>query len=77
MKEYQGDAIKTLILILIRAYQYTISPVLGPACRFYPSCSEYAHQAISRYGLIKGLWISFKRILRCHPFNPGGIDPVP
>ncbi|MCP4104268.1 MAG: membrane protein insertion efficiency factor YidD [Desulfobacteraceae bacterium] len=77
MREYRGDAVKTLILILIRAYQYTVSPLLGPACRFYPSCSEYAHQAVMRYGLIKGLWISFKRILRCHPFNPGGIDPVP
>ncbi|QTA92741.1 Putative membrane protein insertion efficiency factor, YidD-like [Desulfonema magnum] len=51
--------------------------MLGPTCRFYPTCSEYAYQAVSRYGLLKGSWMSLKRILRCHPFNPGGIDPVP
>ena len=69
--------IKNIILTLIRVYQYTVSPVLGPACRFYPTCSEYAYQAIKRYGLFKGLSLSFKRLLRCHPFNPGGVDPVP
>jgi len=63
-------------LILIRAYQYIISPMLGPTCRFYPTCSEYAYQAIERYGLLKGSFLSLKRILRCHPFHPGGIDPV-
>ncbi len=65
-----------LALILIRAYQYIISPMLGPGCRFYPSCSEYAYQAVERYGLLKGSFLSLKRILRCHPFHPGGIDPV-
>ena len=62
---------------LIRAYQVTLSPFLGPACRFYPSCSEYAYQAVVRHGPLKGLFLAVKRILRCHPFHPGGIDPVP
>ncbi|MCG2750517.1 MAG: membrane protein insertion efficiency factor YidD [Desulfobacteraceae bacterium] len=54
-----------------------ISPVLGPSCRYFPSCSEYAYQAIAKYGIIKGVFLSAKRILRCHPFCCGGIDPVP
>jgi len=62
---------------LIRAYQVTLSPFLGPACRFYPSCSEYAYQAVMRHGPLKGLHLAVKRILRCHPFHPGGVDPVP
>jgi putative membrane protein insertion efficiency factor len=62
---------------LIRAYQYTLSPLLGPSCRFYPSCSEYAYQAIMRHGPLKGLLLAIKRILRCHPFHPGGVDLVP
>ena len=62
---------------LIRAYQLTLSPFLGPACRFYPSCSEYAYQAVMRHGPLKGLLLAVKRILRCHPFHPGGVDPVP
>jgi putative membrane protein insertion efficiency factor len=62
---------------LIRVYQYTLSPLLGPSCRFYPSCSEYAHQAITRHGPFRGLLLALKRILRCHPFHPGGVDPVP
>jgi uncharacterized protein len=66
-----------LALILIRVYQIFISPLLGPACRFVPTCSEYAYQAISTHGLIRGGLLSIKRILRCHPFNPGGFDPVP
>ncbi|RLC15016.1 MAG: membrane protein insertion efficiency factor YidD [Deltaproteobacteria bacterium] len=68
---------KTIFLTFIRAYQYIVSPVLAPACRFYPTCSEYAYQAIARHGLFKGSFLSLKRILRCHPFNPGGMDPVP
>lgn len=63
--------------LLIRAYQYLISPVLPPSCRFYPSCSEYAYQAISRYGAWHGGMMALKRLLRCHPFHPGGYDPVP
>lgn len=67
----------TPFLILIRAYQLILSPFLGPACRFYPTCSEYALQAVTRHGAIKGSILAVKRILRCHPFNPGGYDPVP
>ena len=70
-------SIAMLFLALIRVYQYTLSPVLGSNCRFYPSCSEYAYQAIRRYGPLGGLVLAVKRILRCHPFHPGGIDPVP
>jgi len=64
-------------LAIIRIYQYIISPLIKPACRFYPSCSEYAYQAISKHGINKGAYLAFKRILKCHPFHPGGIDPVP
>ncbi|MBU4317334.1 MAG: membrane protein insertion efficiency factor YidD [Proteobacteria bacterium] len=64
-------------LLAIKFYQYVISPVLGPSCRYFPSCSEYAYQAIAKYGIIKGVFLSAKRILRCHPFCCGGIDPVP
>jgi hypothetical protein len=63
--------------MLIRAYQYLISPVLPPSCRFTPTCSQYAYEAISRYGVMRGGLMAIKRILRCHPFHPGGYDPVP
>ncbi|MEE8480841.1 MAG: membrane protein insertion efficiency factor YidD [Desulfobacterales bacterium] len=69
--------IKRIFLILIKTYQYVLSPILGPSCRFYPTCSDYAYQSVTRYGLIKGVFIAFKRIVRCHPFSPGGVDPVP
>lgn len=69
--------IKRFFLIFIKLYQYILSPVLGPSCRFYPTCSNYAYEAILRYGLLKGLIFALKRIVRCHPFNEGGIDPVP
>jgi uncharacterized protein len=65
-----------LILAFIIFYQRFISPLTVPACRFYPSCSEYALQAIKRYGPWRGLWLSLRRILKCHPFHPGGYDPV-
>lgn len=68
--------IKKFILALIIFYQRFVSPLTAPACRFYPSCSEYALQAIKRYGLWRGLWLSLRRILKCHPFHPGGYDPV-
>ncbi|MBU0767861.1 MAG: membrane protein insertion efficiency factor YidD [Proteobacteria bacterium] len=64
-------------LFLIRTYQLLLSPVLAPRCRYYPTCSEYAYLSISRHGLPKGTSLAIKRLLRCHPFNPGGIDPVP
>ncbi|MBO9306208.1 membrane protein insertion efficiency factor YidD [Thermomicrobium sp.] len=66
-----------LALLLIRFYQRFISPGLPPACRFYPTCSEYGYEAISRYGIIKGGALTVRRLLRCHPFHPGGYDPVP
>jgi putative membrane protein insertion efficiency factor len=65
------------LVLLIRAYQYTISPMLGNRCRFAPSCSAYAEEAIVRYGLARGAWFALRRIARCHPWNPGGYDPVP
>jgi uncharacterized protein len=66
-----------MALALIKFYKLFLSPVLGPACRFMPTCSEYAYQAIATYGLLRGGLMAIKRILRCHPFNPGGFDPVP
>lgn len=66
-----------LLLVLIRCYQFAISPLLGQNCRFYPSCSDYAAQAIEKHGALKGAILGMKRICRCHPWNPGGFDPVP
>ncbi len=68
---------KKIALFLIRLYQRTISQALPPSCRFTPSCSVYGYEAIEKYGLAKGGWMAIKRIGRCHPFNPGGYDPVP
>jgi hypothetical protein len=63
--------------LLIRLYQWTVSPLLGPACRFYPSCSQYALWAVLRFGVLKGGWLTLARLARCHPWHPGGFDPVP
>lgn len=68
--------IRIMLLALIRTYQLLVSPFLGPSCRFYPSCSQYAHEAILLYGPFRGSWRAVKRLLRCHPFHPGGYDPV-
>jgi uncharacterized protein len=68
---------KALLIGILRLYKKVLSPILPPACRFYPSCSVYAMEAIGRYGAGKGSWLALKRLLRCHPFNPGGYDPVP
>lgn len=68
---------KFLALGLIRIYQRLISPLLPPSCRFVPSCSQYGLEAIAHFGLIKGGWLAVTRIVRCHPLNPGGYDPVP
>jgi len=65
-----------VFMFLIRIYQKCISPWLPPACRFYPTCSEYAYQAFQKYGFFKGLWLSVKRLGKCHPFHPGGYDPL-
>ncbi|MBI5448411.1 MAG: membrane protein insertion efficiency factor YidD [Gammaproteobacteria bacterium] len=69
-----GRFLTILLIQLIRGYQYGISPLLGPRCRFYPSCSCYCQAALSQYGLGKGLFLSVKRLLRCHPFHAGGVD---
>lgn len=65
------------IIAMIRAYQRWISPLLGPHCRFQPTCSTYAIEAINQHGLLFGGWLSVKRIIKCHPLHPGGHDPVP
>lgn len=64
-------------LVLIKVYQKLISPMIGPSCRFHPSCSYYAVQALKQHGLLIGGWLSIKRILKCHPLHPGGVDHVP
>lgn len=66
-----------LLVALIRIYKIIISPLLGPACRFIPTCSEYSQTAIIRYGPFKGIMMSIKRVLRCHPLHHGGFDPLP
>ncbi len=68
---------KKVLMSLIRFYQKHISPAFPPRCRYIPTCSEYAMEAISRYGAVKGGWMGFKRFMRCHPFHKGGYDPVP
>ncbi|HTS22899.1 MAG TPA: membrane protein insertion efficiency factor YidD [Casimicrobiaceae bacterium] len=68
---------KTALLGLLRAYQYALRPLLGANCRFYPSCSEYAREAIERHGAGRGCWLAVRRLGRCHPYHPGGYDPVP
>ncbi|HHW77330.1 MAG TPA: membrane protein insertion efficiency factor YidD [Xanthomonadaceae bacterium] len=68
---------RAVLIALIRAYQLFISPLLGNHCRFYPSCSQYAREAIERYGVPRGVWLAIRRVLRCHPWCPGGVDPVP
>lgn len=65
------------LVIVIRGYQKVISPGLPPSCRFYPSCSQYAIEAIARHGALRGSWLAARRLARCHPFHPGGVDPVP
>lgn len=67
---------KKILIVLINFYQKIISPYLPSSCRFYPTCSEYAKQSINKYGVIKGMIKSIKRLLKCHPFNKGGYDPV-
>ncbi len=77
MTQISKQMISGLFLTAIRSYQLVLSPILGPSCRFYPSCSEYTSQAIKQYGPLKGSYLGVKRLLRCHPFNPGGFDPLP
>lgn len=69
--------LKKIMIGIIRFYQVVISPLKPPTCRFYPTCSHYGLESVKRFGAIKGGWLAMKRILKCHPFHPGGIDPVP
>ena len=66
-----------LLLRALRAYQYLLRPMLGANCRFYPSCSDYAREAIERHGAFRGVWLAGRRVARCHPYHAGGYDPVP
>ena len=68
---------KTVLVFLIRAYQVGISPLFPASCRYYPTCSSYAIEALEKHGAISGSWLAVRRIARCHPFRPGGFDPVP
>jgi uncharacterized protein len=69
--------IARLFIGLVRLYQWLISPLLPPSCRFYPSCSAYSVEALRRHGALRGSWLTLRRLGRCHPFHPGGLDPVP
>jgi uncharacterized protein len=68
---------RAILIGLIAVYRFCVSPLLGPSCRFHPSCSSYAREAIERHGALRGLVFALRRIARCHPWNPGGYDPVP
>lgn len=68
---------RRIVVGLIKGYKLAISPLLGPCCRFQPTCSVYCMQAVDRHGVVKGVWLCVKRIVKCHPFHPGGFDPVP
>jgi putative membrane protein insertion efficiency factor len=68
---------RRLLILAVRGYQLTLSPLFGGACRYYPSCSAYAIEALERHGAVRGGWLALRRIGRCHPFRPGGFDPVP
>ena len=68
---------RAILIVLIRGYQLLLSPLLGNHCRFYPRCSQYAREAIERHGALRGGWLAIRRVLRCHPWHPGGVDPVP
>ncbi|CUS96001.1 hypothetical protein JGI2_00618 [Candidatus Kryptobacter tengchongensis] len=73
----KADILTQFAVTLVKIYKMFISPIFPPSCRFYPSCSDYSIQAFLKHGFLKGLWLSVKRIIRCNPFNPGGIDEVP
>ncbi|HEY5718059.1 MAG TPA: membrane protein insertion efficiency factor YidD [Motiliproteus sp.] len=76
-REALKNPLKALLMLLIRGYQLFISPLLGPNCRYYPSCSAYCLEALQSHGLVRGSWLGLRRILRCHPYCDGGLDPVP
>ncbi|HZV49222.1 MAG TPA: membrane protein insertion efficiency factor YidD [Candidatus Dormibacteraeota bacterium] len=68
---------KRAVLFLIRVYQISISPLLGPSCRYWPTCSQYTYEAVEKHGWLRGSWMGIKRVSRCHPLARGGYDPVP
>jgi uncharacterized protein len=72
-----AHAMKQILIFLIKLYQWCLSPFFGGQCRFYPSCSAYAAEAIDTHGALRGTWLAIARLLRCHPWHPGGVDPVP
>ena len=76
-KARPAQSVKKPVILLLRGYKLAISPLLGQRCRFYPSCSTYTMEAVERFGVLRGGWLGAKRIARCHPLNPGGVDPVP
>jgi putative membrane protein insertion efficiency factor len=69
--------VRYVVIALLRAYRFAISPLYGSVCRYYPSCSAYALEAVTRHGTFRGGWLAVRRVLRCHPWAPGGYDPVP
>ncbi|MBA2648424.1 MAG: membrane protein insertion efficiency factor YidD [Legionella sp.] len=71
-----NQILRKIVCIPIQLYQYLISPMMKPSCRYYPSCSVYANSAIKHHGIINGLWMALKRVARCHPWSPGGYDPI-
>ena len=77
MDSRAGDLFAGFVRLLLWMYRVTVSPLLGPRCRFAPSCSVYASEAIAQYGIARGGWMAMRRLCRCHPFHPGGWDPVP
>lgn len=72
-----AEHVRRVLVLLVRGYQVAISPMLPASCRYYPSCSAYAVEALERHGALRGTWLAVRRIARCHPFKPGGYDPVP
>jgi putative membrane protein insertion efficiency factor len=73
----ENQVLRAVFLQLIRLYQRALSPFLGQNCRFHPTCSQYAYEAVTKYGAAQGIWMGLRRIFRCHPWHPGGFDPVP
>jgi putative membrane protein insertion efficiency factor len=68
---------RAILILVVRVYRYLVSPLLGPRCRFHPTCSCYAEEAVQRFGALRGGWLAVRRLGRCHPWHPGGVDPVP
>jgi len=77
VRRYTGDMLRRLLIVLIDGYRLLLSPFFGSQCRFYPTCSSYAREAIAGHGALRGTWLAAKRIVKCGPWHPGGVDPVP